>query len=167
MSYTYICQNQVLFGGKNYYLLRAALNVRVLQQKPQQYIFRVKLEISETCLQLKSNKVVFHMQNIGMFKLEFVGKMGKRSKLINRYWVSRETGGNMGYLDTKCAKCRHLKKIFCNGFFSRCLSVFIDRRYSQKCWYFQPSFVNCCPSNFLSGSTLPPRFSVSKNADRV
>ena len=23
-------------------------------------------------------------------------------------------------------------------------------------WYFRPSFVNCCPSNFLSGSTLSP-----------
>jgi hypothetical protein len=28
-------------------------------------------------------------------------------------------------------------------------------RYSQSCWYFRPSFVNC-PSNLLSCSTLPP-----------
>ncbi len=27
---------------------------------------------------------------------------------------------------------------------------------SQYCWYFRPSFVNCCPSNLLSGSTLDP-----------
>ncbi len=38
----------------------------------------------------------------------------------------------------------------------RCLSEFKDWRYSQPCWYFRPSFVNCCPSNILSGSTLPP-----------
>ncbi len=38
---------------------------------------------------------------------------------------------------------------------SRCLSEFIDWRYSQSCWYFRPSFVNCCPSPLLSGSTLP------------
>jgi hypothetical protein len=23
------------------------------------------------------------------------------------------------------------------------------------CWFFRPSCVNCCPSNLLSGSTLP------------
>ncbi len=28
--------------------------------------------------------------------------------------------------------------------------------YSQSCWYFRPSFVNCCPSPFLSGLTLSP-----------
>ncbi len=44
-----------------------------------------------------------------------------------------------------------------------CLSEFIDWRYSQSYWYFRHSFVNCCPSNFLSGSTLPPPpFPVSK-----
>ncbi len=31
-----------------------------------------------------------------------------------------------------------------------------DWKYSQSCWYFRPSFVNCCSSNLLSGSTLPP-----------
>ena len=35
-------------------------------------------------------------------------------------------------------------------------SRLIDWRNSQSCWYFRPSFVNCCPSNLLSGSTLPP-----------
>ncbi len=29
-----------------------------------------------------------------------------------------------------------------------CLIKFIDQRYSQKCWYFRPSFVNYCPSTF-------------------
>jgi hypothetical protein len=34
----------------------------------------------------------------------------------------------------------------------------------QSCWYFRPSFVNCCPSNLLSGSTFrpDPPFPVSK-----
>jgi hypothetical protein len=27
-------------------------------------------------------------------------------------------------------------------------------QYSKSCCYFRPSFVNCCPSNLLSGSTL-------------
>ncbi len=26
----------------------------------------------------------------------------------------------------------------------------------QSCWYFRPSFVNCCPSPLLSGLTFPP-----------
>jgi hypothetical protein len=26
----------------------------------------------------------------------------------------------------------------------------------SSCWYFRPSFVNYCPSNFLSGSPPPP-----------
>jgi hypothetical protein len=29
-------------------------------------------------------------------------------------------------------------------------------RYSQTCWYFRPSFLNCCPSNLPPGSTLQP-----------
>ncbi len=49
-----------------------------------------------------------------------------------------------------------LKKGHC----SMCLSEFIDWRYSQSCWYFRPSFVNCCPSNLLSGLTLPSPFPV-------
>ncbi len=37
------------------------------------------------------------------------------------------------------------KKIYpAKGLCRRCLSEFIDRRYSQSCWYFRPSFVNCC-----------------------
>ncbi len=41
-----------------------------------------------------------------------------------------------------------------------CLIEFIDCRYTQSCWYFRPSFVNWCPSNHLSGSTLLPPFPV-------
>ncbi len=59
--------------------------------------------------------------------------------------------GLINYINT-IAKCRHLKNWLCG----RCLSEFIDWRYSQSCWYFRPSFVNCCPSNLHYGSTLPP-----------
>jgi hypothetical protein len=55
-------------------------------------------------------------------------------------------------LDTK-AKCRHLKN--CAG----TLRPVFDRIYRlviQSCWYFRPSFANCCPSNLLSGLVLPP-----------
>jgi hypothetical protein len=42
----------------------------------------------------------------------------------------------------------------------RCLSEFVDWRYSRWCRYFQPGFVNRCPSNLISGSTPPPLFPV-------
>ncbi len=54
------------------------------------------------------------------------------------------------------AKCRHSKSLHVNRLCGRCISKFIDCRYSQSCWYFWPSFVNCCPSHLLSGSSLPP-----------
>ncbi len=59
--------------------------------------------------------------------------------------------GQITYIETK-AECRHLKKLVCKGILRQ---VFIDRRYSQSCWYFRPSFLKCCPSNPLSDSTLP------------
>ncbi len=46
--------------------------------------------------------------------------------------------GLINYMDTK-AKCRHLKKLTS---IRRCLSEFIDWKYSQSSWYFRPSFVN-------------------------
>ncbi len=49
------------------------------------------------------------------------------------------------------------------GLCGRCLSEFIDWRYCQSCWYFRPSIVNCCSSNVLSGSTLPPSSLCKKN----
>ncbi len=61
----------------------------------------------------------------------------------------------INYKDTK-AKWRPLKKLTCKGIYGRCLSEFIDWRYSQSCCYFRPSCVNCCPSNLLSGSTPSP-----------
>jgi hypothetical protein len=38
----------------------------------------------------------------------------------------------------------------------RYLSEFKNWRYSQFCWYFRPSFVNCCDSNLLFDSLPPP-----------
>ncbi len=40
--------------------------------------------------------------------------------------------------------------------------IYIERDFAtgvyrleiQSCWYFRPSFGNCCPSNHLSGSSL-------------
>jgi hypothetical protein len=75
-------------------------------------------------------------------------------------WILRYTEqcyhGLINYIDTK-AKCRHLKKFTCQGTLRQVfVRVYIDKRYSQSCWYFRPSFLNCCPSNLLSGSSLPP-----------
>jgi hypothetical protein len=49
------------------------------------------------------------------------------------------------------------KKLTCKGtvLSGRCFSKFMDLRYSQSCWYFQPSVVKCCHSNLLPGSILP------------
>ncbi len=56
----------------------------------------------------------------------------------------------INYIETK-AKCRHPKKIYLSRDFA-----LIDWRYRKSSWYFLPRFVNCCPSNLLSGSSLPP-----------
>ncbi len=57
--------------------------------------------------------------------------------------------------DTK-TKCRHLKNLPEKGLRGGCLLEFIDWGSSQSCWYFRPSFVNCCPSNLLSGWLASP-----------
>ncbi len=51
--------------------------------------------------------------------------------------------GLITYKDTK-TKCRLYWRLI----------EFIDRRYSQSCWFFRPSFGYFCPSNLLSSS--PP-----------
>jgi hypothetical protein len=48
------------------------------------------------------------------------------------------------------------KNLTVKGLCGRCLSEFIDWRYSQSCWYFRPSFLNYCPFNLLSSSPPPP-----------
>jgi hypothetical protein len=57
------------------------------------------------------------------------------------------------YIESKMSSYKTLPV---KGLWGRCLSKFLDWRYSQSCWYFRPIFVNCCPSNLLFGSTLPP-----------
>ncbi len=59
--------------------------------------------------------------------------------------------GLINYIDTKANWC-HPKNWAVKGLWCRCLSEFMDWRYSQSRWYFRPSFVNCCLSNLLSGS---------------
>ncbi len=68
--------------------------------------------------------------------------------LISPRWV-----GMKHWLINSNAKCRHLKKITCKG---TLWQVFI-RFYWQEIvmFVFLPSFVSCCSSNLLSGSTLP------------
>ncbi len=61
--------------------------------------------------------------------------------------------GIINYIDTK-AKYRQQKNLLVKGLCGRCLQSLW--RYSQSCWYFRPSFVNCCPSNLLCGSSLSP-----------
>jgi hypothetical protein len=63
--------------------------------------------------------------------------------------------GLINYIDTK-EKCCHIKNWPVKRLCGRCLSDFIHWRYSQSCRYFRPCFANCCPSNLLSVSTLPP-----------
>ncbi len=69
--------------------------------------------------------------------------------------------GLINYIDTK-AKCRHLKNWPADGLCAGCFSEFIDRRHSESCWYFWPSFVNCCLSDLLSASIPPPLPCVNK-----
>ncbi len=70
---------------------------------------------------------------------------------LNPHWL-------INFIETK-AKYRHLQKIDLKRDFA---AEFIDWRYSKSCWYFRPSFVNCCIvatqtfSLVLLSSTLPP-----------
>jgi hypothetical protein len=63
--------------------------------------------------------------------------------------------GLINYIDTK-AKCRHLNKIPVKGLRGRCLSEFIDWRYSQSCWYFRPGSWTVAPLTFSLVKTLLP-----------
>ncbi len=55
------------------------------------------------------------------------------------------------------AKCRYRKKLTCQGTLRQVfIRVYILEIQSVICWYFRPNFVNCCPSNLLTGSTSPP-----------
>ncbi len=83
-------------------------------------------------------------------RLERLGcKYNRRSEL--------QKHGLVNYIDTK-GKCRHLKILTCNGtsLGAGATSEFIDWWYSQWCWYFRRSFVNCCPSTFSLVQLSPP-----------
>ncbi len=71
----------------------------------------------------------------------------------NPEWWGHTLFNYIDYIDTE-AKSRHLKNWPVKGLCGRCLSEFIDRWYSQSCWYFRPSFVNCYLSYLPSA--LPP-----------
>jgi len=90
--------------------------------------------------------------------IELSGESRRGDKMRYRGEKERKKGhsvdhGLINYIDTK-AKCHHLKELTCKVLCGRCVSEFIDRRYTQSCSYFRRSFVNCCTSNFISGSTL-------------
>jgi hypothetical protein len=66
-----------------------------------------------------------------------------------------ETMGLISYIDIK-AKCRHLKKFTCKGTLRQVfIRVYRLEIQSVMLVFFRPSFVNCCSSNLLSGSTMP------------
>jgi hypothetical protein len=86
---------------------------------------------------------------------------GHLKKMWSKKLFFMKTLSKLGALlvDIK-AKCVNIKNAHVKRLCGRCLSEFIDWRYSQSCWYFRPSFVNCCPSNLLSGSTFLTPFPV-------
>ncbi len=61
--------------------------------------------------------------------------------------------GILNYIDTK-AKCRHLKKLICKGTLWQVFIRVYRLEIKSVMLVFRPSFVNCCPSNLFSGSTL-------------
>ncbi len=62
---------------------------------------------------------------------------------------------DINFIDTK-AKYRHLKNWSVKGLCGRCLSKFIDWRYSQSCWYFRPSLWTVAPLTFSLVQLSPP-----------
>ncbi len=65
-------------------------------------------------------------------------------------------------IQTPKQNCRHLKKLTCKG--SQRQVLIRVYRLCQSCWYFRHSFVKCCLSPLLSGSTLlsPPSLCESR-----
>jgi hypothetical protein len=70
--------------------------------------------------------------------------------------------GLINYIDTK-AKCSLLKNLPVKGLCGRCLSEFIDWRYSQSCWYniYDPALWTIAPLT-LSLVQSPPLPCVNK-----
>jgi hypothetical protein len=70
--------------------------------------------------------------------------------------IQRCNHGQINYYRNQSKMSSYKKNWSVKGLIGRCSSEFTDWRYSKSFWYFRPSFVNCCPSNLLSCSTLPP-----------
>ncbi len=70
--------------------------------------------------------------------------------------------GLSNYIDFRyqsSMQCRHLKILTCKGTLQQVfIRVYWLEIQSVMLSYFRPSFVNCCPSNLLSSSVLPPPF---------
>ncbi len=78
--------------------------------------------------------------------------MGNANIQINQSIVQQGANHLVNFIDTK-GKCRNLKNWPVKRLCGRCL---VFRLKIQSCWYFRPSFVNCCSSNHLFGSVLSP-----------
>ncbi len=97
---------------------------------------------------------------IRVYKLEILYSQSCcyfRPSFVNYCPSNFQIHGLINYKDIK-TKYRHQKKLTCTGTLRQALiRVYkLEILYSQSCCYFRPSFVNYCPSNFLSGSPPPP-----------
>ncbi len=82
------------------------------------------------------------------------GKVSTKRSALNTLSANH---GLSNHVDTK-AKRRHLPV---KGTLRQVFIKVTEWRYSLSLWYFLSSYVNCCPSSLLSGSTLsPPPFPV-------
>ncbi len=69
--------------------------------------------------------------------------------------ADRTVHGVINFIDTTVKQ----NVVICKGLCGGCLSEFVYRLEIQPFMLhgiFRPSFVNCCPSNLISGSSLPP-----------
>ncbi len=78
-----------------------------------------------------------------------------KNKAENAFDMFESTERRKIRLKEDNGKLRHLKKLTCKETLRQMFVRVIDWSYSQSCWIFRPSFVNCCPSNLFSGSTSP------------
>ncbi len=94
-------------------------------------------------------ELLHHVDDTVLLRREWL--RGSVQATVSLPQAYRQVHGLINFKDTR-TKCR----------LNWWLIEFIDWWYSQSCWYFRPSFVNCCPSNLLSGSH-PPTSSQSQS----
>ncbi len=93
-----------------------------------------------------------HWQNSKLVQIYFLPMWGIKPKHLVRCRF-RHTAPWTNYQ----SKFRHLTKLTCKVTLRQVvIRVYRLDIHSQSCWYFRPSFVNCCPSNPLSVSTIRP-----------